>query len=390
MNTFFIHPVESSQHVIDFHLLPHHLYKHIPAWIAPLEKDVEGIFSKDKNPFFAHGEIIRWNAYDANHKIIGRLAAFTNKRYTNKGDTQATGGIGFFECIHSKKLAHALFDKAVEWLKTRGMQAMDGPINFGERDKWWGLLVEGFHAPIYCLSYSLPYYRDLFEGYGFKPFYEQFCFGMHAKDQLSEEHWECFHKWNADPRISTRYIEKNNLSKYAQDFTTVYNGAWASHEGMKTMSPKRILAMFKQMKAIMIPSIIGFAYDGENPIAMWVNVPDVNEYFRYLKGKWHLWEKLKFLYLLMFYKPKRFVGIVFGVVPEWQGKGIDKYLIVSVAKINPKFPKHLGEYEIQWVGDFNTKMINVIKKLGAIPKRKLITYRYLFDSTQPFVRHPFI
>ena len=21
---------------------------------------------------------------------------------------------------------------------------MDGPINFGERDKWWGCLVEGF------------------------------------------------------------------------------------------------------------------------------------------------------------------------------------------------------------------------------------------------------
>ena len=30
----------------------------------------------------------------------------------------------------------ALFDKAKEWLMAQGMEAMDGPINFGERDRW--------------------------------------------------------------------------------------------------------------------------------------------------------------------------------------------------------------------------------------------------------------
>ena len=35
--------------------------------------------------------------------------------------------------------ASLLFDTAREWLKSRGMEAMDGPINFGETDKYWGL-----------------------------------------------------------------------------------------------------------------------------------------------------------------------------------------------------------------------------------------------------------
>ena len=43
-----------------------------------------------------------------------------------------------------------LFDVAKHWLLQRGMEAMDGPINCGERDRWWGLLVEGFAPPPYC------------------------------------------------------------------------------------------------------------------------------------------------------------------------------------------------------------------------------------------------
>jgi hypothetical protein len=45
---------------------------------------------------------------------------------------------------------------------------MDGPINFGERDKFWGLLTEGFIEPLFGMNYNFPYYKDLFENYGFK------------------------------------------------------------------------------------------------------------------------------------------------------------------------------------------------------------------------------
>ena len=49
----------------------------------------------------------------------------------------------------------------------KGMEAMDGPINFGERDRWWGLITEGFTPPLYCMNYNPPYYIALFENYGF-------------------------------------------------------------------------------------------------------------------------------------------------------------------------------------------------------------------------------
>ena len=50
----------------------------------------------------------------------------------------------------------------------RGMEAMDGPNKFRERDKFWGLLIEGFHEPLYGMNFHAPYYQKLFENYGFQ------------------------------------------------------------------------------------------------------------------------------------------------------------------------------------------------------------------------------
>ena len=76
------------------------------------------------------------------------------------------GGCGFFEAIDDQALADKLFDAARLWLSSRGMEAMDGPINFGPRDSWWGLLVKGYEfQPLYENPYNPPYYRELFEKY---------------------------------------------------------------------------------------------------------------------------------------------------------------------------------------------------------------------------------
>ncbi|MDP9229612.1 MAG: hypothetical protein M3O67_02935, partial [Bacteroidota bacterium] len=120
-----------------------------PNYIQPLHKDIEEVFDSKKNKTFRFGEATRWILKDKNENLIGRIAAFTNKKYKNKGDDVAVGGVGFFECINDQQAADMLFDVGKHWLLQRGIEAMDGPINFGERDRWWGLLVEGFDPPLY-------------------------------------------------------------------------------------------------------------------------------------------------------------------------------------------------------------------------------------------------
>lgn len=362
--------------------------KNDPNYIRPLDKDINDVFDPKKNKTFRFGEAVRWILKDNDGKLIGRIAAFTNKKYKNKGDDVPVGGIGFFDCINNQAAADMLFDVAKHWLIQKGMQAMDGPINFGERDRWWGLLVEGFQPPPYCLNYNKPYYKELFENYGFKCFFNQICFGLDPRKEVSKKILDRHAQIAKDPAFSSSYIKKNQLEKFAADFTIVYNKAWAGHGGLKELKKEQVLSMFKKMKPVMDEKIVWFIYHHHNPIAIFINLPDLNQWFKYLNGKFDLWHKLKFLWIKKTKKNNRFTGLVFGVVPEFQGTGVDAYMI-NEAKLVVQPMQKYEEYEMQWIGEFNPKMINVAENFGdTFRTRKLTTYRYLFDRTKEFKPHP--
>ncbi len=368
-----------------------HLYKDDFGWIRPLDKDINDVFCKEKNKAYRFGEAERWILKDDTGKLIGRIAAFINKKYKNKGDEITVGGIGFFECINDQNAANLLLDTGKKWLMERGMQAMDGPINFGERDRWWGMVTEGFNEPLYCMNYNLPYYVSLFENYGFKIFYNQVCFGLHPKAPLKQKMFDRHNQFANDPDFTAMHIKKNQLEKFACDFAIVYNKAWAGHGGLKQMVKEQVIIMFKKMKPVMDERIIWYSYYKDEPIAIFINLPDLNQWFKHLNGKFGLLQKLKFLWVKKFIPNKKFNGLVFGIVPEWQGKGIDAFIVVESAKVIQTPAVSYTEYEMQWIGDFNPKMLNIAESLGeAFRSRNLVTYRYLFDRNREFKRHPIL
>ena len=80
------------------------------------------------------------------------------------------------------------------------------------------------------------------------------------------------------------------------------------------------------------------------------------------------------------------VGLVFGIVPEWQRKGIDGFMIWKGTKHFRK-TRNYTDYEMQWIGDFNPRMIKIAENLETKVTRKLATYRYNFDRNLSFERH---
>ncbi len=371
----------------EFLHIPLRIYKDDPNYIRPLDKDINNVFDPLKNKAFRFGECARWILRNESDESIGRIAAFTNKKYKNKGDEQPTGGIGFFECINTQEAADMLFDVARHWLMQRGMQAMDGPINFGERDRWWGLVVEGFKPPIYLMNYNPPYYKTLFEDYGFKNFYNQVCWHLFVQTRLNAQFYTQHAKYAANQDFKARHIRKNDLKKFALDFSIVYNNAWAKHEGNKEMSAEIALKMLQSMKPVIDEDLIWFVYHKDEPIAFWINLPELNQIFKYLNGSFSWWAKLKYSWLKRQGVCNKFTGIVFGVTPEYQAMGIDYYMIVEGAKVI-QAKQQYNELELQWQGDFNPKMLNISKNIGAEQSRMLTTYRYLFDRSKEFKRHP--
>ena len=365
------------------------LNKFNPNYIRPLDNEVLQVFDPLKNKLFKDGNAKRWLLKNEAGQWIGRIAAFYYSKYKNKGTEFATGCCGFFDCINDIEAATLLFDTAKEWLKENGMEAMDGPVNFGDRDKWWGLMVEGFDKePMYGMSFNPDYYQNLFEGYGFKNFYNQYYYRLNIFDELPPRFKERYEKFKSKADYQAKHLDKKNLTKYAQDFVTIYNEAWAQHGEAKAITLEQIMKLFKTLSPIMDERVIWFAYYKEEPIAMFINIPDVNQYFKHFNGQLGLLQKIHLLWMKWRKQNARLTGLAFGVVPKYQSLGVDSFLIYSSALLIYKI-KTYTQYEMGWAADWNPKMVNIYKSLGAQPSRRMVTYRHIFDLNQhPFERHP--
>jgi GNAT superfamily N-acetyltransferase len=375
----------SRKAFLDF---PAQLYRGHKNYVRPLDQDIKAVFDPDRNKLFRKGGARRWLLKDANRKTVGRIAAFYNEA-TAKANDQPTGGVGFFDCINDKTASTLLFDACKLWLTEKGMEAMDGPINFGERDSFWGCLVDGFHEPVYNMPYNFPYYRELFEAYGFQNYFNQYTyhrtFEPGGLEEVMEEKAKRIFS-NPDYRFKT--IDLKQTEKFAEDFMVIFNKAWARFPGIKKLSRLHAIALLKQMQPIMDTRLVLFGYHKEEPIAFFIMMPDINQIIRHFNGKLNLVNKLRTWYLLRIKKTcTRVMGRIFGVVPEHQGKGLEGGLIKAFEKIVHTTKFHYTDLEMNWIGDFNPSMMKVCEQIGAKIRKTHITYRYLFDRNKPFKRY---
>jgi len=375
----------------EFLMLPVQLYKNEKNWIRPLDKDIESVFDPEQNKFFRQGECIRWLLRNDRGEVIGRVAAFINRKTVNKGNDQPTGGMGFFECINDQKAAFMLFDQCKEWLQARGMEAMDGPINFGSRDRWWGLLVMGFdREPNYQCNYNFAYYKDFFEAYGFQVYFYQLTFGRKVAGPLLPRLAEKMRITEKDPDYESRHLRKDEIPKLGRYIHEVYNKAWSNRNENPEITLAQAEHMVKQMKPILDVKLLYFSFYKGEPVAFFLSLPEINQIFKHVNGKLDLIGKLKFLWHTWRKTNRKAFGILFGIVPEHQAKGLDGAMIEASRKVLQEEYKRYDEYELNWIGDFNPKMINVVRQVDVFESKKHATYRKLFDPSKPFKRSPIL
>ncbi|MFI3268657.1 MAG: hypothetical protein R3Y51_08085 [Rikenellaceae bacterium] len=392
MSNYTLHEVKTKKEAKDFLNITNTIYKGTKNWIRPFDHEINEVFDPKKNELFNDGELIRWVLKDEKDNIIGRIAAFYSIEKAEEYE-QPTGGCGFFECINSQEAANILFDAAKEWLISHKMEAMDGPINFGDRDKWWGVLVEGFEPPVYGMNYNHEYYKELFENYGFKNYYNQYTYGKDVINseggiEIGEAAKNKANRLAQNPDYMFKHLDKRNLKQASAAFVNIYNKAWAGFTGVKPMTQEQADNLFKTMKPVIDEKLIYFSYYKGNIVGFFIQIPELNQVIRHLNGKFNLWAKLKFLYYLKIKKECTTVlSLIFAVLPEHQGKGIESGMMNAFRSYAEHNKINYNYLELTWVGDFNPLMMRMMETYVESKITKIhVTYRYLFDREKPFTR----
>ena len=364
---------------------PRALYKNDPNWVCPLDEDIVTVFDPVKNSHYKEGGACRWVLEDSQGIIIGRISAFYSKIKILPNRVR-TGGIGHFECIEDQKAANMLFDTAKHWLETKGMQAMDGPVNFGENDSNWGLLVEGFTHPAYGMPYHHPYYKKLFENYGFQIFFKQYSYHLDLNKKFPERFWKIAEWICRKPGFTFKHFTWKEVDKYIDDMVQIYNQAWSNFkEDYTPLNPVEVKTTLRKAKPILDEELIWFAYHNNEPIGFFIMFPDINQILKKMNGKLHLWNKVRFFYYKKIRTITRIRAQVAGVIPKFQNSGVESGIFWNLRQVMDH-KLHYQEVELSWVGDFNPKMIALYEAVGGVRAKTHHTYRFMIDKNLPFER----
>lgn len=368
-----------------FHAVAIEQYRDDNNYVAPLRMELENMFDPQKNSLFQNAEAIRWVVSTDDGQLLGRIAAFVDFQKTGK-DKLPTGGIGFFVCHNNQPTADLLFDTAKDWLEERRCKAMDGSINFGENFVNWGVLVEGFVPQGYGMPYNKPYYRDLFEAYGFKDYYQQFSYHVDMNKPFPARMVKFAEYLETRPGYTFEHYSKKKSKKFIPDFVRILNKTWSDYmEGFVDLKEADLAQVLESAQSIIVDDFIWFAYKDGEPIGVTVAFPDVNQILKHFNGRLNYLQALKFLYLKKRKTITRNRVFLAGVIPEYQNSGVISALFLQFVRSMKKRPEYT-EMELSWVADYNPRMIKMYEQIGGVQMKKHITFRYLFDQNATFQR----
>jgi hypothetical protein len=242
------------------------------------------------------------------------------------------------------------------------------------------------------MPYNKKYYRDYFEEFGFKNYFEQYSYhrAVRNSDNKIVEFPERIMKiaeWlSKRPGYSFQHFEFGNKEKYVKDIVEIYNSTWSVFkEDFTPLDPAILEESFENAKLIIDEKLIWFAYFNQKPIAFFVLFPDLNQILKHMDGKMNPWNIIRFAYFKITHEITRMRAVVGGVHPSHQNSGVESAIFFQLYKVFKKKP-WFKELELSWVGDYNPRMIAIYEALGAMIAKTHITYRYMINRELPYIR----
>jgi len=355
-----------------FHLVSKLVYENDPHWIFPIESDIQDTFNPAKNLIYKNGTSAIFVLLNEHKLPVGRIAAFIDHQ-RNASLPYPIGGIGFFECLDNSDFANALFDCAESWLLEQGASAVDGPINFGERDKYWGLLDRGWYPPLFLENYQPRYYKKFFIQRGYLPFEQILTLRGETKDIPTERFKAFADRIRRTSQVVVEGFQFAHAARYANDFCEVYNASFKEFQHFKPINPDLVLRFLQGAKHFIDPNLMCIVYFEGKPAGFCLLFPDFNPLLKPFKGK------LNWINALLFLFKKRFThtffakGMGFGVHPDYRTRGISAFLLEFMASERNK--RIYPVMYLPTIRAHNKEIISIYDRMFVRVDRVHLTFR---------------
>ncbi|NTU69084.1 MAG: GNAT family N-acetyltransferase [Chlorobiaceae bacterium] len=339
-------------------------------WVPPVVSDYMKTLDTSSYPLYDHADLAMFTAW-RDDRMVGTIATIQNRRH-NEIHHDKVGFWGFFECIDDQKVADALFDAAALWLKSKGLDAMRGPVSPSMNDQC-GMLVRGYDSPpVFLMLYNPPYYNDLCKNAGHLVAQELLAWYIDQKSiDIVRLRRIAQHVMRREG-LSIRTLDIKRFDSEIEKMRTIYNGAWEKNWGFVPMTDKEFDFMAKSLKPIANPDYIYFVEDSQGrTIGFSLSLPDINQALKHVNGNpFTPWGLVKYLWY------KRNINmlrtIVMGVLPEYRNKGVDSIMNAHIADYGGQHGVFASE--MSWVLKSNEAMSKLAEVIGGKPYKEYVIY----------------
>ena len=365
-----ISKVNSKSDTKRFINFPHELYKGDPNYVPELYMSISEVLNKKKNPFFNHSEADLFLATNADGKVVGRIAGVFDNNY-NKHHDSNVGFFGFFDVIEDYSIAVALLDKALEWVRAKGVDRVLGPTNFTTNDTA-GMLIDGYdYPPTVMMTYNKPYYNDFVQKYGFEKEMDLFAYyiptqGVNEKSlRLAGMLQERLARKGITIRTSTKKSKKSDIVKIKD----VYLRAWEKNWGFVPPTEEEYNHLAEGLNLLLDLRYVYLAEEKGELIGFGIALPDINEITKnFKKGKLLPFNIIKLL--LNKSKVSLIRIILLGILEDYRKMGIEAVFFANYIKAAKE--NNLKAGEASWILESNTMMVQAAEKLNG---ERYKTYR---------------
>jgi hypothetical protein len=347
----------------DFLNVVSYIYRDDPNYIRPLDFELKQRLSP-KHPFFDHAEGVILTAY-RNGFCVGRCTAQIDREHLARYRDDV-GFFGLFDTINDETVARALLEAAAEWLSERGMKRMRGPMSLSVNDEI-GCLIEGFDTPpMVMMPHHLPYQGGLIEAAGVPKLKDLYAWRYVVGDVPARAR-RAHDEIQAMPEVAARSCRVKDLAAEVRTIVDVFNDAWSENWGFVPYTERELHALANMLKLVIRPELSLIVTIDDEPAAVAVALPNINEAIAGLNGKLSPINIAKLLWRFKVRGPRTARLAILGIRKQY--RNVKKYAGLSTfmyAKMNQAGQRCGIDWgELSWTLEDNAPINTAIKFMGG-------------------------
>jgi GNAT superfamily N-acetyltransferase len=355
-------PVRGFGDLRRFVALPYRLHAGTP-WVPPLRLERYAFLNRRLNPLFTHGDAQLFLAHREG-RVVGRISAQINESYNRQHESR-TGNFGFIEFEDDAEVVRALLDTAAEWVRSRGMDRLLGPMDFTMNDEA-GILTDTFErSPILRQPWHPPYYAPRLEEAGLTKAMDLYMWDLRFEDRytgMMEFLPGIAEQARTEHGVSIRNMSRRSLRRDLDEFAKVYNAAWKRNWDFVPYTKEDLDAEAQSFQLVFDPKWFMVAEIAGETVAVAITIPDMNQVLAKMRGRilpfgwWYYLNRRRITDRVR-------VGFL-GVIPEHQHTGVAAALYIEHFDVAER-TNLSGGGQAGWILETNTPMNRALEAMGG-------------------------